>query len=58
MAMDFGPSRPPPAALMPRGTVVLSLSGTESSDLTDSVVLYGMGIFALGLVTGWLLFRP
>jgi hypothetical protein len=44
-----------PAHLVPPGGVVLSLSGTERDDLTDTVVVYGVALVAVGLVTGYLL---
>jgi hypothetical protein len=52
-----GLQRPPvmPAHLVPRGAVVLSLSGTERDDLTDTVVVYGVTLVAVGLLTGYLL---
>ncbi len=44
-----------PAHLVPPGTVVLSLNGTDRDDLTDTVVVYGVALVAVGLLTGYLL---
>jgi hypothetical protein len=44
-----------PARFVPPGGVVLSLNGTERDDLTSTVVVYGIGLVAVGLVTGYIL---
>lgn len=53
----LAPPRPPvmPAHLVPPGGVVLSLNGTERDDLTNTVVVYGVTLVAVGLLTGYLL---
>ena len=44
-----------PAHLVPPRSLVLSLSGTDRDDLTDTVALYGVALVAAGVVTGYLL---
>jgi hypothetical protein len=56
MAKSVQSELAPPAATLPRGAVVLSLTGTERQELTQGVVwwtlLVGGGGFALGYWAG------
>lgn len=41
-----------PAECLPRGALVLGLSGTDRTELKWSLALWGAGLFVLGVVIG------
>lgn len=47
----------PHASTLPPGAVVVSLSGTERDDLTSAIIVYAVGVFAVGALAGWYLSR-